>query len=264
MTSREKSIDRIRKLLARAARGGSEHEANTSAAMAAKIMAKHGIESVEVEGDPDPVGDNQDLFVEVSTGKRTVTWKWNLAWTVGQSARCKPYYLSRIVGDEVMATMVGFIGRRSDAQMCCYVMQYLMAELKSIHTRRRPKIGSRVQQYVPGSREPLVIDRVYQRRWSRDFYLGAVAALNERMVTVSEEVMETASSTALVRLRDISEDVNTFAENMGLQYMKGREVDLQTDTAFAEGILAGRTVDLSTDHDALGVGQLRLPPDRDE
>lgn len=264
MTDRAKSIDRIRKLLARAARGGTEHEANTSAAMAARIMAKHGIESVEVEGDPDPVGDNQDLFVEVSTGRRTVSWKWNLAWTVSKSARCKPYYLNRIVGEEIMATMVGFIGRRSDAQMCCYVMQYLMVELKSIHTRKRPKIGARIQQYVPGSREPIVIDRVYQQRWSRDFYLGAIAALNERMVTAGDEVMHTASSTALVRLHEVSEEVSTFAERMGLQYMKGRDVDLQTDTAFAEGILAGRMVDLSTDHDALGIGQLRLPPDPDE
>ncbi len=263
MSNRAKSIDRIRKLLSRAAGAGSEHEANTSAAMAARIMAKHGIESVEVEGDPDPVGDNLDLFVEVSTGRRTVTWKWNLAWTVGQSGRCKPYYLNRIVGKEVMATMVGFIGRRSDAQMCCYVMQYLTVELKSIHTRRRPKIGDRIQQYVPG-REPLVIDRAYQRRWSRDFYLGAVAALNERMVTAGDEVMKTASSTAMVRLHQVSEEVSSFAENMGLQYMKGREVDLQLDTAYTEGILAGRTVDLSTDHEALGVGQLRLPPDLDE
>ena len=263
MSSRDKAIDKIRKLLARAARGGTEHEANTSAAMAAKIMAKYGIESVEVEGDPDPVGDNLDLFVEVSTGRRTISWKWNLAWTVGQSARCKPYYLNRIVGEEIMATMVGWIGRRSDAQMCCYVLQYLVAELKSIQIRRRPKIGSRIQQYIPGS-NPILIDRAYQRRWSRDFYLGAVAALNQRMVSAEEEVMETASSTALVRLADVSEEVNAFAQRMGLQYAKGRDVDLQTHTAYAEGILAGRTVDLSDDHDALGVGQLRLPADPDD
>ncbi len=155
VSKRDKAVDRIRKLLRLAENAGSVSEAKTAAAQAAALMAKHGIESVEEERE-DSVTDNRDLVVDVSKGKRVAGWKWMLAWFVGEIATCKPYRLHRMMGTKIVGTVIAFIGRRSDAEMASYVLQYLLTELAAIHKKNRPPIGQGIQQDIPGQEPPVV------------------------------------------------------------------------------------------------------------
>lgn len=241
----EKIVDRIRKLLA-LSESSNEHEAANAAAQAARLMAKHGIESVETaDPDLDPVGDNSDLFVEIGRGKRMIPWKWNLATVVAEAGQCKPYALHRKAGDQILGLMIAFIGRRSDAETCCYLYLYLINELRRFHAHRRPSIGSKLQQYVPGKPSP-VVDREFQRRWSRDFYAGAIGVLYQRMIQAREEVLQTASSKALVFLGSVAAAVDAVAEDLGLQYVKARPAQIRSEHGYTAGVMAGREIDLSS------------------
>lgn len=253
MPDREKIVDRVRKLLA-LSKSSNTNEAANAAAAAAGLMARYQIESVEEEPEPDPIGDNRDLNVEIGKGKRPITWKWNLSWVVASSSQCKPYMLHRLVDDEIVALSVAFIGRRSDAEACAYVFRYLMEQLQDLHRSRRPKAGTRVQQYVPGTPPPIV-DAEYRRRWSRDFYIGAVATLSDRMTIAREEVFDGAydphgfepsvpSSTALARLDQIAAQVDETAADLGLQYVNARQVDIRNQQGYAAGVMAGREMNL--------------------
>lgn len=244
MASREKAIDRIRKLLALAERAaGNEHEAANAAAEVARLMARHGIDSVDVEGDPDPVGDNQDLHVQVCTARRLPTWKWNLAWVVAGGARCKPYALDHTLGDHYVGKSVAFLGRRTDAELCTQLFRYLLVECKRLHDERRPTLGSSVMRYIPGQPPPIV-DRPYQQQWSRNFYLGIITSIAARMQQATEEVMQEASSTALVRIDGMIHAVDELAAHMRLRYQPSRGVTVSSHAAFVAGVNVGEKIDL--------------------
>ena len=255
-----KILDKIRNLIS-LSNSSNEHEAANAAAHAARLMAKHGIDSIEhVNAAHDPVSDNHDLYVEIGRGKHLVTWKWNLAWVVAISAQCKPYKLHRQYGDQIIATLIAFIGRRSDSEICCVLYEYLIDELRRFHGIRQPPIGKLIQQYVPGRAAPAV-DREFQRKWSRDFYSGVISVLHDRMNQAREEVMETASSTALVLLGKLNVQIDDLATEMGLQYVKSRAPDVRSEHGWTAGVMAGREIDLDPDTDplALPVTGLKKP-----
>lgn len=243
--AREKIIDRVRKVLAYAT-SDNPHEAANAAAAAARLMAKHGIESVEsAEIEADPVSDNIDVYVEIGTSRRPVAWKWNVAWVVGTTAQCMPYMLHRKTGETIHALMVAFIGRRSDAELCAYLYDHLLKELKRLHDLMRPPTGRKIQQYIPGT-PATTVDPEFRRRWSRDFYHGAVAVLSERMNKARQEVLHTASATALVRLDTVLEKVEATTLELGLQYVKARLPTVNSQYGYAAGERAGRDLDLSS------------------
>ncbi|MCH9637820.1 MAG: DUF2786 domain-containing protein [Gammaproteobacteria bacterium] len=268
VSKRDKAVDRIRKLLRLAENAGSVSEAKTAAAQAAALMAKHGIESVEEERE-DSVTDNRDLVVDVSKGKRVAGWKWMLAWFVGEIATCKPYRLHRMMGTKIVGTVIAFIGRRSDAEMASYVLQYLLTELAAIHKKNRPPIGQRIQQYIPGQ-EPPVVDKPYQRRWTRDFYAGAISVIHQRMLEAQQSVYDAAADragaaaanlppgsqdsigqleTALVLLGKVSAQVDEVAGDLGLQYVDAPERQILSPQGFAAGMRAGQGVELEPPQD---------------
>lgn len=241
--SPEKIVDRIRKLLA-LTENNNEHEAANAAAQAARLMAQHGIDSVEDTEDPDPVGDNADICVEIGRSQRLVTWKWQLAWVVAEAGQCKPYALHRKLRDQVLGLLIAFIGRRSDAETCCLLYDHLLGEIRRFHDIKRPPLGSRIQQYVPG-RAPPEVDRKYQRRWSRDFYAGVISVLDQRMNEARDEVLETASSKALVLLGNVASQVDQVADDLGLQYVRAPIAEIRSEHGFAAGVMAGREIDLA-------------------
>ena len=255
------AISRVKKLLSLAKDNANQNEMNSSARLAMRIMAKHGITDADLVEADDPVSDNRDDAVVIGTGHRAAAWKWNLAWVVSDSANCKPYQLHEKRGQEIVALKVGFIGRRSDAQLCGYLYQYLLAEMKRFHSERLPSIGSRIQCYIPGA-VPVLLDRTGQRQWSRDFYIAAVSALHKRMVDVREEVRRDAHETALVHLSRLGAKVDDVASAMGLTYQDNVPVDVRSQHGFQAGLQAGRSVDLSRDHAAMPAGQAALPPGR--
>jgi len=262
MAVREKTIDRIRKVLA-LTRSSEVNEAANAAAQAAKLMAEHGLTEDDLAEEEDPFGDNRDMHVQVGTSKRLTSWKWNLAWVVGYSARCKPFVLDLLEGDVFVAKVIAFIGRRSDAELCVYLFSYLLVEIKRLHDERRPPIGKRIQRYVPGQPEMPVVDRTYQRRWSRDFYLGATHTISQRITEASDAVMRTASDKALARIDVMNAEVKKIAEELGIQFLKTREVDIVSHSGYASGVKAAKEIDLSRDHRALVSGRV-LPPSNDE
>lgn len=252
MTDRTKILDRVRKLMA-LSRRASEHEAANAAARAARLMAKYGISSVEAEQEiDDPISDNRDLYVVISKGARYPAWKWNLCWHIAEATRCKPLPLHCKDGDHVLESMVAFIGRRSDAEVCCYLAQYFMTELQQIHRTKRPEIGSMVGG--------VAMTRTTRDAWSRDFYLGAVVTLARRMREAQDDEMQHASSTALVRLRQIDDRVMAKAREAGISYYsKPNEVDVRFDDGFSAGVAAGEQIDLGRGERAsLGVGAKQI------
>lgn len=259
---RKKAIDRIRKLLEN--RGRTPEESATRAAMAVRLMAKHGIESIEqVEAESDPIGLNEDYAVEISGGDRYPRWKWQLAWAVAVPMLCKIMLLNRKVEDKVIAKLVTFVGRRSDAQGCAYIFRYLVDELVRIHDEERPRF--RPPTGIANDRriELAAIHKKHLRQWSKDFYMAAVEVLRQRLDEARQDVMKTASSTALVRVDNVRHEIDAIAAELGISWETPRETEVRTD-GVVYGVRAGRSIDLRRDRTPLKQGQGQLPEGTDD
>lgn len=256
MRDRERAIDKIRVLL-ELSKSDNTSEAANAAAKAAKIMAKHGLDESEIVED-DPVSENFELGVEVGRSKKVPVWIWNVAWAVAESSHSRPCTAYRLSDKKISATLVCFIGRRSDAELASYLFAFLISELRRLHSERVPPIGKRIQQYIPGTPPP-VVDKEYQRRWTHDFYYGASVMIVQRMAAAKETVMAGAASTALVRLATIRTDVEAAIADLKIEYVAGNQVQVREESAYNQGVRAASEIDLSRDHIRLGEGQPKLP-----
>lgn len=252
--TRKKWIAKVKKLLAISANGKAD--AGNAAEAATKLMLKFQILSVELEDPQDSVGENTDLYIELTKSARIPWWKWELAWKVADNASCKPYKLARRDGHKLKGSGISFIGRRSDAQLCCYLFMRLMRDLEEMCKDRIPKSG---------------IDSSYRGRWARDFYAGAIHMLETRMAQARRDIMTGSwmedeqdpvphppSTTALARIDRLGQEVDHKAQSMGLSYEHAPKHGILTPEGWTEGIRAGNEIDMSADHHALGKGLAQL------
>lgn len=225
MTTR--TLERVRKLLAKAEGTDNEHERATFMAAASALMAKYGIEQASLKHDgarPRP-------------GSRIVTlanpWareKARLVSLVAQAVRCRPLLIGKGEGGE----RVHVFGFGSDLERADVLATSLLLQMASgLSSVRLPPHVTAV--------------RAYRRSW----LLGFTDEVY-RLLSTDEESALKASGMELVLADRGAEVERVVAEH----YPRiRRSVPTTSGTGYRDGVEAGRRADLGR----TGVGADQVP-----
>ncbi|MBB5784139.1 DUF2786 domain-containing protein [Nonomuraea jabiensis] len=212
---RERTLERVRKLLAKAERTDNEHERATFMAAASALMAKHGIDSLP------PAGTRQ------TPGDRVVTlpnpWareKARLVSLVAQAVRCRPLLIGRGEGGQ----RVHVFGFAADLERADLLATSLLLQMASGLARVRVPDG-------------VTAVRAYRRSW----LLGFTDEVY-RLLCVAESEAEQASTGAALVLADRRAEVERA---VAAHYPDIRvSVPRTSGTGYRDGVAAGRRADL--------------------
>lgn len=117
--TREKILDRVRKLLALSSNNPSQEEANAALLQAQRLMAEHQIEITDaIENEADAA-----IVVEVicDQGKRFETWRTSLAGVVARHFRCSTFTRKVRTSGRAYAraeSSLIFVGLTADVEIC--------------------------------------------------------------------------------------------------------------------------------------------------
>ncbi|GAA3562806.1 DUF2786 domain-containing protein [Nonomuraea rosea] len=214
---RERTLERVRKLLAKAERTDNDHERATFMAAASALMAKHGIDSLP------PAGTRQ------TPGDRIVTlpnpWareKARLVSLVAQAVRCRPLLIGRGDGGQ----RVHVFGFAADLERADLLATSLLLQMASGLAKVRPP-------------EPATAVRAYRRSWLLGFTDEVYRLLSE--AEAGAESAAGGTGTALV-LADRRAEVERV---VAAHYPDIRmSVPRTSGTGYRDGVAAGRRADL--------------------
>lgn len=228
VTDRDKLLDRVRKLLAKAASAqeiGSEAEAASFAAAAQKMMAKYKLEMTEVEFTrverEEKIGDEY-----VSATKRTrEAWTERLASIVARAHYCRIFVYQ---GSDAIC----FVGRETDRAIAAYVFVTLRdfgdkqsdKDARAFRRNQRKQAGATYGQA-----------RNFRAAWLEAF----VTRIAERYAAEMRalELEAKAAGTSLVRLTNALVKVD---EEMNQRKFKTARAPRQRYSANDAGRAAGR------------------------
>ncbi|MGN9842813.1 DUF2786 domain-containing protein [Nonomuraea sp. H19] len=214
---RERTLDRVRKLLAKAERTDNEHERATFMAAASALMAKYGIDALP------PAGTRQ------TPGDRVVTlpnpWareKARLVSLVAQALRCRPLLIGRGDGGQ----RVHVFGFAADLERADLLATSLLLQMASGLARVR----------VPAD---VAAVRAYRRSWLLGFTDEVYRLLCE---AESRAESESAGTGAALVLADRRAEVDRA---VAAHYPSIRmSVPRTSGTGYRDGVAAGRRADL--------------------
>ncbi|MGI5289269.1 DUF2786 domain-containing protein [Nonomuraea polychroma] len=214
---RERILDRVRKLLAKAERTDNDHERATFMAAASALMAKYGIDTLP------PVGTRQ------TPGDRIVTlpgpWareKARLVSLVAQAVRCRPLLIGRGDGGQ----RVHVFGFAADLERADLLATSLLLQMASGLARVR----------VP---EDVTAVRAYRRSWLLGFTDEVYRLLCE---AESRAEAESAGAGTELVLADRRAEV---ARAVSAHYPHIRmSVPRTSGSGYRDGVAAGRRADL--------------------
>ncbi|GAA3173030.1 DUF2786 domain-containing protein [Nonomuraea roseoviolacea] len=216
---RERTLERVRKLLAKAERTDNEHERATFMAAASALMAKYGIDAL------DPGEQRQ------APGDRIVTlpapWareKARLVGLVAQAVRCRPLLIGRGDGGH----RVHIFGFAADLERADVLATSLLLQMASGLARTRPPAEAAAA-------------RAYRRSWLLGFADEVYRLLREAERRAEAEHVAPSGSTALV-LADRRAEVERA---VAARYPRIRvTVPRMSGTGYHDGAAAGRRADL--------------------
>ncbi|MFI7129905.1 DUF2786 domain-containing protein [Nonomuraea sp. NPDC050153] len=212
---RERTLERVRKLLAKAERTDNEHERATFMAAASALMAKHGIDSLP------PAGTRQ------TPGDRVVTlpnpWareKARLVSLVAQAVRCRPLLIGRGDGGQ----RVHVFGFAADLERADLLATSLLLQMA----------GGLARVRVP---DGVTAVRAYRRSW----LLGFTDEVYRLLCAAESEAARASTGAALV-LADRRAEVERA---VAAHYPDIRvSVPRTSGTGYRDGVAAGRRADL--------------------
>ncbi|MER7503099.1 DUF2786 domain-containing protein [Nonomuraea pusilla] len=213
---RERTLERVRKLLAKAERTDNEHERATFMAAASALMAKYGIDALP------PAGTRQ------APGDRVVTlpgpWareKARLVSLVAQAVRCRPLLIGRGDGGQ----RVHVFGFAADLERADLLATSLLLQMASGLARVRPPEDGAA--------------RAYRRSWLLGFTDEVYRLLRQAEERAAAEAG--TPGTALV-LADRRAEVDRA---VAAHYPRiRRSVPRTSGTGYEDGVAAGRHADL--------------------
>ncbi|MEV0200601.1 DUF2786 domain-containing protein [Nonomuraea sp. NPDC050691] len=216
---RERTLERVRKLLAKAERTDNEHERATFMAAASALMAKYGIDAL------DPGEQRQ------GPGDRIVTlpapWareKARLVGLVAQAVRCRPLLIGRGDGGH----RVHIFGFAADLERAELLATSLLLQMASGLARTRPPAEAAAA-------------RAYRRSWLLGFADEVYRLLREAEERAEAEHVTPSGGTALV-LADRRAEVERA---VAAHYPRIRvTVPRMSGTGYHDGAAAGRRADL--------------------
>ncbi|MEU6795435.1 DUF2786 domain-containing protein [Nonomuraea wenchangensis] len=213
----QRTLERVRKLLAKAERTDNEHERATFMAAASALMAKHGIDALSPGADRETPGDRV-----VTLPAPWAREKARLVSLVAQAVRCRPLLIGR--GDD--GHRVHVFGFAADLERADLLATSLLLQMASGLARVRP----------PGD---AVSPRAYRRSWLIGFTDEVY-----RLLCAAEagaEADAAGTGTALV-LADRRAEVERA---VAAHYPRVRmSVPRTSGTGYRDGVAAARHADL--------------------
>ncbi|HEX4811904.1 MAG TPA: DUF2786 domain-containing protein [Nonomuraea sp.] len=144
---RERTLERVRKLLAKAERTDNEHERATFMAAASALMARHGIDSLPPAGTRQVPGDRVVILPDPWAKEKA-----RLVSLVAQAVRCRPLLIGRGEGGQ----RVHVFGFAADLERADLLATSLLLQMASGLARVRPPEG-------------VTAVRAYRRSWLLGF-----------------------------------------------------------------------------------------------
>lgn len=152
------------------ANGCTEEEAQSAAAAAQRLMAKHRIDAADLA---DPGENLQDIIEDTAwhDGKKCDTWRAVLLMAVGKANGCEVYkYGARLM----------IVGTQSQVDISCYLFGMLMAQVDAFTKQNAAGRG---------------------RTYANNYRLGMVYTLRDRLMESAKQETAHASERAMVRIR---------------------------------------------------------------
>lgn len=214
-------IARVRKLLAKAERAGTEAEAHIYNAKAAELIARHGIDAALLAAaspGSDPVGGTRVALSDPYSGAKARLLGWTAA-----ALRCR-WVLHRAARGRVAAVTV--FGHATDRERVALLFDSLLLQATAELLRCRP----------PDTRESVA---AYRRSW----LLGYAARVHERLTAAEQAAASTPGGGAALVLADRSAAVEQAFAAAYPQLATARR-SVHSGSGFHAGALAGSAADL--------------------
>lgn len=235
----EDVLEKIRKLL-RLAGSDNPNEAALAMGRAQALMARHQIESVDLEVDLPEVGDHADVL-DYSGGK-LYAWRADLANALAQANRCRLIIRSTWAGEVgpkgnmVYRKRMVLVGTRNDAAAVGYLFALCSRELEEL-----------VKRHAQGRGKAYV----------NSFRRGVVAAITQAVLAERDRTRAWAQGSghgaALARLDALGAAVEARLGSLKQQETPANPSDI---LAMAEGFRAGQSINVArTDPEARGLPQ---------
>ncbi|UBU09940.1 DUF2786 domain-containing protein [Nonomuraea gerenzanensis] len=218
---RERTLERVRKLLAKAERTDNEHERATFMAAASALMAKHGIDALPPAGTRQVPGDRIVTLPAPWAGEKA-----RLVSLVAQALRCRPLLIGRGDGGQ----RVHVFGFAADLERADLLATSLLLQMASGLARAE----------LPGE---VTAVRAYRRSWLLGFTDEVYRLLCEAESRAESraEADSARTGTALV-LADRRAEVERA---VAARYPDIRlSVPRTSGTGYRDGMAAGRRADL--------------------
>jgi hypothetical protein len=255
VTAHDKTIDLIKKLLAKAesaAQIGSTEEAASFAAKANELLLKHKLEMSDIQvaaQDTDDavtreVYDPSDAMRWVGKGRR-VAWLEALTSGVARANFCKILIFTG-------SKQVTIIGRPSDVAITKYLLSVLVREAERLAVLYEREV--RVAAERRGDPTPV--------QPKRGFLLGFTNAVLERLRAMRKQTETAGGKHALVRFQAADLAVQKYIEQTykGLRSVGRPDSNTANKSAWEAGRKAGQSVNLNSGigGGATGKGQSTL------
>lgn len=248
MNNREKTIEKIRKLLSLAT-SSNENEATNAAAQAQKLISKFQIEQAEIDSETKVKQELISCTIETGS-KSNILWKERLATILSQVNNCDFYTQkrestekSKTNPDKVASsyTVYFVVGSKSNVELVQILFELISNQVEYF-----------AKEFVPSEKS-----RTVGKAEKNSFKLGIVTRIGQRLRDTKEEVIKEhtelkgSMSTALVFLEKEKEELKQFALQMfkKIRIKPERAVNIRQE-AYQAGIKKGDKVVL-TNHKAL-------------
>lgn len=235
-TMREEKIQLLQKLQNLASCDPESEEAKTAAKMAAEIMERYGLSTVDLDADGNLNTDDISEFWERSYDNSMLKWESILLGGVSSAFNCRCIRLLNPAGSKDTATL-SIIGAKTDVELASWFFS-------SLHRR----IGKMSEKHSRSK------DR------NRDFGIGVATSVSQRLYEMKKEQerIRTEETTALVISKKDSVD-KEYDSRYPDAKVDGRRNNNPTDrVSFLAGVLAGKDMSLSTPVEQGGDAPLRL------
>lgn len=238
MTVDPKILDRLKKLLNLAERGGTEEEAASAAEMAANIALKYGIDLATVQGSsPAGPGIKQGYIV---TEPKYQVWINNLVMACCALNACQGYWVTS-PGNKSVAWVA--TGSEASVMTVIHTVNYLIAATKRLN---RSYVKSRA------------LDKSGRKDFRDSFRLAASQRLAWRMTKRLEELrtqdgkaQEATGQNALVVANYFDQqmsEIEKFFQERGLNivYKPAASKRVASPDGYRAGLEAGESISLDT------------------
>lgn len=224
MSVDSKIIEKISKLLA-LAESDNVNEAASAAARAQELMTKHqlAIADIQANGFDHIVDPIDDLPIDLD--KSLIHWKTCLAAGIAKANGCATYNKYMYVNGKQAQVVTQYVGPRLSVDAVTYMYRYLVREINRLAALRRGDPG-------------------VDRKWLRDFRLGAVAEITTRLIKMAEHAKVGANGSALAVIDKKKEGVEEAIKSLNLK--KGDVPQMNDQGAFDAGRSAATTINISS------------------